>query len=114
VVSTGTITYIEPLQFQSDARLSTVSWGDYNEVSVFRSEHESVVYTHEDANFVDILDWGSTTGNVIANRDVSLMEVLTYEKYFYSQRAKDGDMPPGFKWLSGSSGYPYVRDWREN
>jgi len=113
IISTGTITYLEPLQFQTNARLSFVSWNDYNEASIFRSEHESVTYSHANANFVDILDWGSTTGNVIVNGNVSLMEVLTYEKYYYSDRAANGDLPPGFKWLPGTSGTPYLRDWQE-
>ena len=106
VISTGTITYVEPLQFQEEARLSTVSWGDYTEGSIFRSEHESVIYTHDDANFIDILDWGSTTGNIIANNAVSdhpwdpkkdgisLLELLTYEKFYYSDRAEH-DPPSG-------------------
>ncbi|MFA5004859.1 MAG: hypothetical protein WC561_01875 [Candidatus Omnitrophota bacterium] len=113
VISTGTITYVEPLQYASDSRLSTISWGDYGEISVFRSEHESVVYSHEDASFVDILDWGQTTGNVITNQNLGLTEVLTYEKFYYSDRAKNGDMPPGFGLLSGSTGTPYVADWQE-
>ncbi len=113
VISTGTITYVEPLQYSSASRLSTISWGDYGEISVFRSEHESVVYSHEDANFVDILDWGQSTGNIITNKDLSLTEVLTYEKFYFSDRAKNGDMPPGFKLLPGASGTPYVTDWQE-
>ncbi len=96
VISTGTITYIEPLQFGDDARLSTISWDDYVEASIFRSQHESMVYTHDDANFIDVLDWGSTTGNIIVNDDLSLTEVLTYEKYYFSDRAQSGDLPPGF------------------
>jgi hypothetical protein len=112
VISTGDITYIEPLQFQEDARLSTISWLDYNEASIFRSEHESVVYAHDDANFVDVLDWGSTTGNVIANDDIGLTEVLTYEKYYYSDRALNGDLPPGFQLLGGGSGQAQLRNWQ--
>jgi hypothetical protein len=112
VISTGDITYIEPLQFQEDARLSTISWLDYNEASIFRSEHESVVYAHDDANFVDVLDWGSTTGNVIANDDIGLTEVLTYEKYYYSNRALNGDLPPGFQLLGGSSGQARLMNWQ--
>ena len=104
---------MEPLQYSSASRLSTISWGDYGEISVFRSEHESVVYSHEDANFVDILDWGQSTGNIITNKDLSLTEVLTYEKFYFSDRAKNGDMPPGFKLLPGASGTPYVTDWQE-
>ena len=104
VISTGTITYVEPLQFQEDSRLSTASWDDYNEASIFRSEHESVMYAHDDANFIDILDWGSTTGNLIVNNDISLLEVLTYEKYYFSDRALNGDLPPGFQYLCGGMG----------
>jgi len=125
VISTGQITYVEPLQFQEDARLNTASWGDYTEASIFRSEHESVVYTHDDANFVDILDWGSTIGNVIANDAVkdhpsdpkkdgiSFLELLTYEKIYYSDRAANGDLPPGFQYLSGATGTPKLIDWQE-
>lgn len=113
VISTGEITYIEPLQFQEEARLSTISWDDYNEASIFRSQHESVMYTHDDANFVDILDWGSTTGNVIANNDMSLLEILTHEKYYYSDRAINGDLPPGFRLLSGTTGTTKLMDWQE-
>jgi len=113
IIATGNITYLEPLQFNSPARLSTISWGDYNEASIFRSQHESVIYTHEDANFVDVLDWGTTTGNVIANRDVSLLEVLTNETYYYSDRAKKGDMPPGFERLNTTSGTGKLTNWSE-
>ncbi|MFH0935717.1 MAG: hypothetical protein V1828_02505 [Candidatus Omnitrophota bacterium] len=113
VISTGDITYVEPLQFQADARLSAIAWEDYNEASIFRSEHESVMYAHQDGNFIDILDWGSTTGNLIANGNVSLMEVLTYEKYYFSDRASNGDLPPAFSRLGGSSGTPGLTDWQE-
>ncbi|MDI6605877.1 MAG: hypothetical protein QME65_01875 [Candidatus Omnitrophota bacterium] len=113
VISTGDITYVEPLQFQADARLSAIAWEDYNEASIFRSEHESLMYAHQDGNFIDILDWGSTTGNLIANGNVSLLEVLSYEKYYFSERAMTGDLPPGFSNLGGSSGTPGFTDWRE-
>lgn len=115
IISTGTITYVEPLQFQSDARLSAIAWDDYEETSVFRSQHESVVFAHDDANFVDILDWGSTTGNIIVNDDMSLREVLTYEKYYYSNRAINGDLPPGFAKLGASGGVLITKlsDWQE-
>jgi hypothetical protein len=104
---------MEPLQFQTDARLSCISWGKYNEAAVFRSEHVSVLFAHDDADFIDILDWGSTTGNVVTNNDLSLKEVLTYEKYYYSQKIKDGDLPPGFQWLAGSTGTNRMLDWQE-
>jgi len=113
IISTGTVTYVQPLQFQEDARLSTVSWDNYNEISIFRSEHESVVYTHDDALFIDILDWGSTTGNIIANGDMSMLEILTYERFYYSARASNGDVPPGMQWLSLTNGNPDLIDWQE-
>ena len=115
VISTGEIAYIQPLQFQEDARLSTVSWGDYEEISIFRSEHESIIYTHEDAEFVDILDWGSTTGNIISNNDISLQEVLTYEKFYFSDRAMNGDLAPGFEFLSSVDDFllPSLTSWQE-
>ncbi|MCM8757681.1 MAG: hypothetical protein NC900_03070 [Candidatus Omnitrophica bacterium] len=113
VISTGDISYIEPLQFQANARLSTISWEDYNEASIFRSQHQSVIYAHQDANFVDILDWGSTTGNVIVNNNIWLEEVLTYEKYYYSDRAFKGDLPAGFAYLSGNRGKTSIVCWRQ-
>lgn len=113
VISTGTISYVMPLQLQENARLSTVAWDDYNEVAIFRSQHESVTYAHDDATFIDILDWGSSTGNIIVGDDMSLLEVLTYERYYYSDRVVNGDMPPGFSLLSGSVGTPLFMDWRE-
>ncbi len=115
VISTGDVSYLEPLQFQEDARLSVISWGDYSEASIFRSEHESVIYSHHDANFVDILDWGSTTGNIIANNNISLLEVLTYEKYYYSERALNGDLPAGFDRLAGGNGIlsNHLINWQE-
>ncbi|MDD5245797.1 MAG: pilus assembly PilX N-terminal domain-containing protein [Candidatus Omnitrophica bacterium] len=113
IISTGAITYVEPLQVQENARLSTVSWGNYNEASIFRSQHESVIYTHSNSNFVDILDWGSTSGNIIVNGNLSLLEVLTYERYYYSSRAQDGDLPPGFQWLSNNNGTKRLLHWQE-
>ena len=115
IISTGEINYIQPLQFQEDARLSTVSWNDFSEVSVFQNTHESIIYTHEDAHYVDILDWGSTTGNIIAQGDISILEIITNEKFYYSDRAYNGDLPPGFGRLGSTSGIisNEVADWQE-
>jgi len=115
IISTGEITYVQPLQFQEDARLSTVSWNDFSEVSIFQNSHESVIYTHDDAHYVDILDWGSTTGNIIAQENISILELITNEKFYYSDRAYNGDLPPGFGRLSATSGIvsDQVTDWQE-
>ncbi len=115
IISTGEVTYVQPLQFQEDARLSTVSWGDFSEVSIFQNAHESVIYTHDDAHYMDILDWGSTTGNIIAQDDISILEVITNEKFYYSDRAFNGDLPPGFGRLGSASGIlsDQAVDWQE-
>jgi len=115
VISTGEITYTQPLQFQEDSRLSTISWGDYSEISIFQSTHESVIYTHEDAHYADILDWGSTTGNIIAQENISIVEFITNEKFYYSDRALNGDLPPGYGRLASTSGVlsSKMMDWQE-
>lgn len=115
VISTGTVTYLEPLQFQTDARLSVIAWDDYTEGSIFTSEHESVIYAHDDASFIDILEIGTITGNLIANDDISLLEWIANEKYYFSDRAKNGDLPPGFQGLSSASGTLSTKlsDWQE-
>ncbi len=115
IIATGEVTYVQPLQFQEDARLSTVSWDDYSEISVFRNAHESVIYTHDDAYYMDIFDWGSTTGNIIAQDDISIFEFITNEKFYYSDRAYNGDLPPGFSRLSSGSGVlsNQMSDWQE-
>ena len=113
VISTGKITYLQPLGIGANSRLSTVSWGNYVEGAVFRSQHESLIYSHADANFVDFLSWSEITGNIIANRDLTLLEVLTFQKFVYSNRAQSGDMPPGFEFLNVPNGTPKFTDWQE-
>lgn len=113
-ISTGDITYLEPLQFQSDARLSTMSWEDYSETAIFVSAHESVNYSHGESNFLDIFEWGSTTGNLISNGGISFTEVLTYKEFYFSDRFINGDFPPGFYGLiaNGQLG-DTLSDWKE-
>jgi len=114
IISTGEVTYIQPLQFQEDARLSIVSWSDFIEVSIFQNAHESVIYAHDDAYYVDILDWGSTTGNIIAQDDISIFEFITNEKFYYSDRAYNGDLPPGFGRLASTGSISnQIADWQE-
>ena len=113
VISTGQIVYLQPLETGANSRLSTISWGNYVEGAIFRSQHESLIYSHADANFVDFLNWSELTGNIIANRDLTLLEVLTYQKFFYSNRAQNGDMPPGFEYFNVPSGTPKFVDWQE-
>ena len=115
VISTGDINYLQPLQFQADSRLSTISWGDFSKNAIFLSRHQSVIYTHSSANFVNIFGAGSTTGNIIADEDLLLSEFLASETFNFSARAKQGDLPPGFWQLAGSSGIllPGLSRWQE-
>lgn len=114
VISTGNINYLEPLQVnQQNARLSTISWGDYTEGSIFMSQHQSVVYSHDDTNFVNIISNGTLTGNVITNDNLGILDIFVKQSFFYSDRAANGDLPPGFSGLSGSSGTIDFSEWRE-
>ncbi|MFC1658585.1 hypothetical protein ACFL1D_04270 [Candidatus Omnitrophota bacterium] len=115
VISTGAINYVQPLSDPEASRLSTISWGSYDEFSIFTSEHESVIYAHDDANFADILEIGTTTGNIIASDDVTFSEALTLQEVFFSHRSKDGDLAPGFEYLTSISDYlvPKLSGWQE-
>lgn len=113
VVSTGQVHYIEPLQTSRESRLSVISWEGYKESSVFVGYHESVVFTHGDAEFEDLLDIGYFTGNIIANGDVSLLELFTLNYWDFSERAKNGDAPPGFDNFVGTILTNKLSDWQE-
>jgi hypothetical protein len=115
IISTGEVAYVQPLDIGSDSRLSIISWGDYNEASIFRSTHESVIYTHGDADYADILDWGSTTGNIIVQENMAMYEYITNSKFYYSDRAFNGDLPPGFSRLTAGAGVlsSRITDWQE-
>lgn len=112
IISTGTINYLEPLNFP-DSRLSTISWLDYNEGSVLLSNRVGVVYAHNNANFTDRFEIGFTAGNIIANGNLTLDERWSAETFNYSSRAADGDLPPGFQWLSATNGNLQLLDWEE-
>lgn len=114
IISTGTITYIQPLQFQEDARLSTISWGDYNQSTLLRSEHESIIYTHGNSNFSNVQEWSSISGNIISNNNISIDTVYN-QKFYFSQRAMYGDLPPAFEYLApDTSNVPtQLINWQE-
>ncbi len=104
IISTGTVTYLEPLQYESqNSRLNMVSWGDYTETSVFYTSHESVIYTQGDADFMDIFEVGTSDLNMIANDDITFTEIFARKAVRYSSRIADGDIPPAFGDSLGSS-----------
>lgn len=115
VISTGTVDYVEPLQFQQDARLSTVSWDEYHEYCVFLSTHDGVNYAHDEAKFYDIFQASSTDGNVIANQGINLTEVVSLKYFKDNDRAANGDVPPGLEGLIGASPVLVIEptDWQE-
>ncbi|MCF7887475.1 MAG: hypothetical protein K9L71_03580, partial [Candidatus Omnitrophica bacterium] len=114
VVSTGKVHYIEPLQTSRESRLNIISWESYKESSVFVGYHESVVFTHGDAGFEDLLDIGYFTGNIIANGNVNLLEIFTLDYWDFSDRVVKGDIPPGFDNFVGQILTNNLSDWQEN
>jgi len=101
IISTGTVDYVQPLQVQTDARLNTISWDDYNEFAVFVNTHDGVTYTHDEAEYFDILDVSVTEGSVIANQGIDTFEVIALKRFYFSDRIENGDLPPGFEGLLG-------------
>ena len=103
VISTGTIDYVQPLQFQQDARLSTISWDEYHEYAIFLSTHDGVNYAHDEAKYYDIFGISVTEGNIIANQGMSCTEIIALKRFYFSDRIENGDLPPGFEGLFGSA-----------
>lgn len=107
IISTGTVTYLEPLQYESqNSRLNFVSWGDYIETAFLErsadSAHESVIYAQEDVDFVDFFATSSSKGNIIAKGDVTFAQIFAVRDVEFSSRVADGDIPPGFGSLKSS------------
>jgi len=117
IVSTGDVTYIEPLQLGTDSKLNIIAWQDYNEASILYSAHSGIVYAHDDANFYSVLSYSVTEGNVIANDDINAMEALTWKRFvFDSALDAQGRVPPGFAGLVGQAPPGYVStpgSWKE-
>jgi hypothetical protein len=117
IVSTGDITYLQPLQNGVNSKLNLVSWNNYNEASILYSAHQGVMYAHDDADFFSVLSYSHTTGNVIANGNINALEALTWKVFDYNNPIDaSGNGPPGFSGLIAqrSSGYASKpASWRE-
>ena len=117
IVSTGDITYVQPLQLNSNAKLNLISWKSYNEASYLYSAHNGFTYAHEDVNYFYALSYSYTTGNIVANRDLKFFEALTWQVFdFASPIDRNGNAPPGFKGLvsPAAGGYSLTPDsWKE-
>jgi hypothetical protein len=117
IVTTGDITYYQPLNVAADSKLNLVSWKDYNEASILYSAHHGVTYAHNDADYFSVLNYSHTTGNVVANHDLNAFEALTWKVFdFVSPIDAQGNVPPGFQGLMAQSagGYSSTPDsWKE-
>jgi hypothetical protein len=117
IVTTGDISYVQPLQNGVNSKLNLVSWKDYNEASVLYSAHNGVTFAHQDADYFSVLSYSHTTGNIVANRDINAFEALTWKVFDYvSPVDGDGNVPPGFSGLIAQSagGYSSTPDsWKE-
>jgi len=117
ILAAGKVNYYQPLQFAGNSRLSFASWEDYSESSLFVSAHDSVIFSHDDANFDFTFVNGTLTGNVIANGTMFLNEEWwSSQQFYFSDRALMGDLPPGFALLSGggAGNVTYLMlDWQE-
>ncbi len=106
IVSTGDVTYIEPLQFTKNSLLNTVSWNDYNEASLLIGSHSGTTYAHDSASFGDVIDISVSKGSLVVNNDVNIFEVIAGKTFNYVNPVVNGQAPPGFEGLiGGASGY---------
>jgi hypothetical protein len=95
VVSTGTVTYIEPLQSgSSDGRLNVIAWDDYNEAGILFTNHNLNVYSHDDVNFLSVISLSNTEGVYIANDDLDLVAILAMKSLNFPANVT---VPPGFE-----------------
>lgn len=103
VVSTGDITYLQPLQYTANSKMNMVAWEDYNEASILLSRHQGVTYAHDDANYFSVFSLSTTTGNVIANDNIAALEVLSDKRFYYNNPVSNNQVPPGFEGLISQS-----------
>ncbi len=116
IISTGDVFYVQPLQIFRDSQLNVVSWNDYNEASILLSSHDGVTYAHDNANFLSVLSYSETRGNVISNGDIDCFEALTWKRFIYDDAISEGSVPPGFEGLLAASGGGYSStpsSWKE-
>jgi hypothetical protein len=102
IVSTGTITYFDPYQWGTNATMNTASWLDYNEASTLsQSTRNGTIFAHRNVNFDDIMGKGYTTSNIIANGNLYINEIVTKQRFDFSDRGLNGGLAPGFEYLEG-------------
>jgi hypothetical protein len=90
-----------------------MSYDDYTQGSLFYAEHDSVVFSNEDANFLAVGN-SDMTGNLIANEGIGVGALFARFDYHFDGRALSGDLPPGFEGFTGGTGLSSnLTDWQE-
>jgi len=118
VISTGNVKYVQPLQNPAaNSQLNTISWDSYQESAVFYSTHSGVTFSHKQAQYGSILSVSETTGNLLANEDISFILGGVWKMFYYSNPIDElGLVPPGFEGLitGGVSGFSSTPcEWKE-
>jgi hypothetical protein len=95
IITTGAVTYVEPLQSpDSDGRLSTISWDDYEEAGILWTNHNLNAYSHDDVNFLSLANASQTEGVYIANDDMEMVAILAKKTLIFPENII---VPPGFE-----------------
>ena len=74
-----------------------------------------MLYAHDDIYYRDTFGYGSVTGNIIAGDDIRFTHTYNDKNFYYSDRAYNGDVPPGFGRIAAGSGVlsSQIEDWQE-
>ena len=97
IVSTGNISYKEPLQSgDSNSRLSVITWQNYKEEGILYTNHNLNVFAHGAVDFVSFLNYSDTKGIYLTNNDMELL-VAASIKRLYLPSEENLVLPPGWE-----------------
>ncbi len=116
IISTGTVTYSQANPAPTNSRLNIIAWSGYHESAALPGNHQGVVYTHGKAVFDDVHDASVTNGIIIARGGIEIKEIWSHKTFNYADPRVDGNLPPGFEGLIGSSFLGYETNpvgWEE-
>lgn len=117
IISNNRISMYEPSN-PTDSRLSTISYYEYKECGSTLNFSDGVHFTNKKAIYYGY-GWGNTvniTGNIISNYQFYMRAPFDEVEFFYSDRAINGDVPPGFeRGLIGRKSTPIgvFENWQE-
>lgn len=119
VISTGDVTYIQPLTVATNSQLNVIAWSDYSEPAILWSTHDGMTFAHGTARFRDVLDLSTTNGVVVGNNGIATNEIIAHKIFnFGDPLDENNQLPPAFEGLvtGSSSGSSYVstpNSWKE-